>query len=117
MEGAPGHPPLCPLEHEIISLYQRRLGRMLTNEEGVAVFWDAYHRAPDPQLFNDDRWHLRAPIHGLRQSPDWARPPNGRFRRPDDLSTAVRRGLRQLQYRPEVLDGCLTGTGLQRQPP
>jgi hypothetical protein len=31
--------------------------------------------------------------------------------------SAVRRGLRQLQYRPEVLDGCLTGTGLQRQPP
>ncbi|MEU5513373.1 DDE endonuclease, partial [Streptomyces griseoaurantiacus] len=26
-------------------------------------------------------------------------------------------GLRQLQYRPDVLDGCLTGTGLRRQPP
>ncbi|MDQ0964513.1 hypothetical protein QFZ66_008391 [Streptomyces sp. B4I13] len=35
------------------------------------------------------------------------------------LMTAVRRGLRQLPYRPDVLDGCLTGTGtgLRRQPP
>ncbi|MFG3016801.1 DDE endonuclease, partial [Streptomyces cinerochromogenes] len=39
------------------------------------------------------------------------------FADPDDLITAVRRGLRQLQYRPDVLDGCLTGTGLRRQPP
>ncbi|WP_434097636.1 hypothetical protein [Streptomyces viridosporus] len=30
---------------------------------------------------------------------------------------AVRRGLRRLQYRPGVLDGCLTGTGLQRESP
>ncbi|MGX9227998.1 hypothetical protein ACWV95_20580 [Streptomyces albus] len=36
---------------------------------------------------------------------------------PDDLITAIRRGLRQLQYRPNVLDGCLTGTDLRRQPP
>ncbi|GAA2532149.1 hypothetical protein GCM10010423_29730 [Streptomyces levis] len=35
----------------------------------------------------------------------------------DDLNTAVRRGLRQLQYRPDGLDGCLIGTatGLRRQ--
>ncbi|MEU2718682.1 DDE endonuclease, partial [Streptomyces sp. NPDC007205] len=33
---------------------------------------------------------------------------------PDDLITAVRRGLRRLQYRPDTLDGCLTGTGLRR---
>jgi hypothetical protein len=32
----------------------------------------------------------------------------------DDLIPAARRGLRQLQYRPDVLDGCLTGTGLRR---
>lgn len=57
--------------HEIISLYQRRLGRVLTDEEGVAAFWDAYHRAPDPHLFNDDRWHLRAPIQGLSFAMDY----------------------------------------------
>ncbi|MEU2718924.1 transposase, partial [Streptomyces sp. NPDC007205] len=39
------------------------------------------------------------------------------FADPDDLITAVRRGLRRLQYRPDTLDGCLTGTGLRRQPP
>ncbi|MEW2275621.1 transposase [Streptomyces sp. SID685] len=42
---------------------------------------------------------------------------NRAFADPDDMITAVRRGLRQLQYRPDVLDGCLTGTGLRRQPP
>ncbi|MER5218153.1 IS630 family transposase [Streptomyces sp. NPDC002838] len=42
---------------------------------------------------------------------------NRAFADPDDLITAVRRGLRQFQYRPDVLDGCLTGTGLQREPP
>ncbi|MFF7266465.1 transposase [Streptomyces sp. NPDC008159] len=42
---------------------------------------------------------------------------NRAFADPDDLITAVRRGLRQLQYRHDVLDGCLTGTGLRRQPP
>ncbi|MBT3152465.1 IS630 family transposase [Streptomyces sp. CHD11] len=41
---------------------------------------------------------------------------NRAFADPDDLITAVRRGLRRLQYRPDVLDGCLTGTGLQREP-
>ncbi len=42
---------------------------------------------------------------------------NRAFANPDDLITAVRRGLRQLPYRHDVLDGCLTGTGLRRQPP
>ena len=37
---------------------------------------------------------------------------NRAFADPQDLITAVRRGLRQLQYRHDVLDGCLTGTGL-----
>lgn len=36
---------------------------------------------------------------------------NRAFAGPDELTTAVRRGLRQLQYRPDILDGCLTGTG------
>ncbi|WP_373559104.1 transposase [Streptomyces sp. SA15] len=42
---------------------------------------------------------------------------NRAFSDPDDLITTVRRGLRQLQYRHDGLDGCLTGTGLRRQPP
>ncbi len=42
---------------------------------------------------------------------------NRAFADPDDLITAVRRGLRRLQYRQDVLDGCLTGTGLRHQPP
>ncbi|MGW0530544.1 transposase, partial [Streptomyces sp. NPDC003032] len=42
---------------------------------------------------------------------------NRAFTSPDDLIIAVRRGLRQLQYRHNILDGCLTGTGLRRQPP
>lgn len=36
---------------------------------------------------------------------------NRAFAGPQDLITAVRRGLRQLQYRHDVLGGCLTGTG------
>lgn len=35
---------------------------------------------------------------------------NRAFADPHDLITAVRRELRQLQYRHDVLDGCLTGT-------
>jgi transposase len=44
---------------------------------------------------------------------------NGAFADQNDLITAIRRGLRQLQYRPDVLDGCLTGTGtgLKAAPP
>ncbi|RSM98073.1 DDE endonuclease, partial [Nonomuraea sp. WAC 01424] len=33
------------------------------------------------------------------------------------LITAVRQGLRRLQYRHDVLDGCLAGTGLVPHPP
>ncbi|MFF8594837.1 transposase [Streptomyces sp. NPDC015220] len=38
------------------------------------------------------------------------------FRTPAGLITAIRHGLRQLQYRHDVLDGCLTGTGLLDSP-
>ena len=41
---------------------------------------------------------------------------NRAFADPDDLITAIRRGLHQLQYRHDVFDGCLTGTGLRRPP-
>ncbi|MFG3294935.1 hypothetical protein ACGF3G_39800 [Streptomyces sp. NPDC048179] len=36
---------------------------------------------------------------------------NHAFADPHDLIIAVRRGLRRLQYRHDVLDGCLTSTG------
>ncbi|WP_445081914.1 IS630 family transposase [Streptomyces ipomoeae] len=42
---------------------------------------------------------------------------NRAFAAPQDLIAAVRRGLRQLQYRHDVLDGCLVGTGLIPAPP
>ncbi|MGP3952289.1 transposase, partial [Streptomyces sp. 7N604] len=42
---------------------------------------------------------------------------NRAFADPEELIAAVRRGLRQLQYRSDVLDGCLTGTGLVPAPP
>jgi hypothetical protein len=30
----------------------------------------------------------------------------------DHVITAIRHGLKRLQYRPEVIDGCLAATGL-----
>ncbi|MEV4399995.1 transposase [Nonomuraea sp. NPDC049607] len=42
---------------------------------------------------------------------------NRAFTDPHDLITAVRQGLRRLQYRHDVLDGCLAGTGLVPHPP
>jgi hypothetical protein len=42
---------------------------------------------------------------------------NRAFADPHNLITAVRRGLRQLHHRHDVLDGCLTGTGLTAAPP
>lgn len=41
---------------------------------------------------------------------------NRAFADPDDLITAIRRGLRQLQYRHDVFDGFLTDTGLRKPP-
>ncbi len=37
---------------------------------------------------------------------------NTAFADADHLVRTVRRGLRQIQYRPALIDGCLTGTGL-----
>jgi transposase len=41
---------------------------------------------------------------------------NTAFLDPDHLVTAVRRGLREIQYRPPLIDGCLTATGLTLNP-
>ncbi|MFJ6564717.1 transposase [Streptomyces sp. NPDC091412] len=37
---------------------------------------------------------------------------NTAFTDPAHLMRALRRGLRQVQYQPDLIDGCLTGTGL-----
>ncbi|MEU6579060.1 IS630 family transposase, partial [Streptomyces sp. NPDC046805] len=37
---------------------------------------------------------------------------NTAFTDPTHLMRTLRRGLRQVQYRPDLIDGCLTGTGL-----
>ncbi|MGW4698328.1 transposase, partial [Kitasatospora cineracea] len=36
---------------------------------------------------------------------------------PEHLVRTVRRGLRKIQYRPHLIDGCLTGTVLTLAPP
>ncbi|PZG54160.1 DDE endonuclease [Spongiactinospora gelatinilytica] len=41
---------------------------------------------------------------------------NRDFAGPQEVIAAVRRGLRRLQYRHDVLDGCLVGTGLVPAP-
>jgi hypothetical protein len=57
--------------------------------------------APDPN-----------PVEGIWSVLRRTTTANRAFANPHDLITAVRRGLRQLQYRHDVLDGCLTGTRL-----
>ncbi|WP_443075642.1 transposase [Streptosporangium sp. NBC_01469] len=42
---------------------------------------------------------------------------NRAFTDPHDLITAIRQGLRRLQHRHDILDGCLIGTGLVPAPP
>ncbi len=92
----------------------------------VAHGWPA---GPDPDPVADQdadrcRFHKSCTVRGvaaLLKRHGWSCQVPARANRasagPDDLITAVRRGLRQLQYRLDVLDGCLTGTGLRRQPP
>ncbi|WP_436850860.1 transposase [Streptomyces avermitilis] len=54
----------------------------------------------------------RNPIEGIWSVLRRTTTANRAFADPHDLITAVRRGLRRLQHRGDVLDGCLTGTGL-----
>lgn len=42
---------------------------------------------------------------------------NVAFADPEHLVRTVRRGLRKTQYRPHLIDGCLSGTGLTLAPP
>ncbi|GAA2934308.1 hypothetical protein GCM10020221_32530 [Streptomyces thioluteus] len=39
---------------------------------------------------------------------------NTAFTNPDHLARTLRTGLRVIQYRSDLIDGCLTGTGLTR---
>lgn len=41
---------------------------------------------------------------------------NVAFSTPEHLVRTVRRGLRHIQYRSHLIDGCLTGTGLTIRP-
>ncbi|WP_307545071.1 transposase [Streptomyces sp. V3I8] len=56
------------------------------------------------------------PVEGIRSVLRRTTTAHRAFAGPDDLIAAVRRGLRRLQYRHDVLDGCLTGTRLRRRP-
>lgn len=42
---------------------------------------------------------------------------NTAFDTPEDLDRTLRRGLRSIQLRPHLIDGCLTATGLTINPP
>ncbi|MFF3271748.1 transposase [Streptomyces chrestomyceticus] len=52
------------------------------------------------------------PVEGIWSALRRATLANRAFTDPHELSTAVRRGLHQLQYRAAALDGCLRVTGL-----
>jgi transposase len=57
------------------------------------------------------------PVEAIWSIPRRTTTANRAFADPHGLITAIRRGLRQLQYRSDVRDGCLAGTGLARTPP
>ncbi|WP_254390684.1 transposase, partial [Streptomyces sp. AC550_RSS872] len=104
----PPSPRLLPLdEHRGILNTHLTAGmrRYIADRDWLTVFQLPPH-APDLN-----------PVEGIWSVLRRTTVANRAFADPDDLITAVRRGLRQLQYRPDVLDGCLTGTGLRRQPP
>ncbi|MET8949684.1 transposase [Streptomyces sp. NPDC004129] len=42
---------------------------------------------------------------------------NTAFTDPAHLMRTLRQGLRQIQYRPALVDGCLAGTGLRKESP
>ncbi|WP_428838432.1 transposase [Streptomyces osmaniensis] len=74
--------------------------RYIADRDGLTVFQLPPY-APDLK-----------PVEGVWSVPRRTTVANRAFTNPDRLITAVRRGQRQRQYRHEVLDGCLTGTGL-----
>ncbi|GAA1079487.1 hypothetical protein GCM10009663_22270 [Kitasatospora arboriphila] len=56
------------------------------------------------------------PVEGVWSSLRRTNLANIAFTNYDHLVTAVRRGLRQIQYRPTIITGCLTGTRLATHP-
>ncbi|MFE0063256.1 transposase, partial [Streptomyces sp. NPDC059003] len=54
------------------------------------------------------------PVEGIWPLLRRSRQVNTAFTDPDHLLSALRRGLRQLQYRGDIIDSCLTATGLVR---
>jgi hypothetical protein len=57
------------------------------------------------------------PVEGIWSLPRRGFLANVAFADPDHLVRTVRRGLRKIQYRPQLIDGCLAETGLITDPP
>ncbi|MFD9099059.1 DUF4238 domain-containing protein [Streptomyces collinus] len=62
--------------HQVVLTIQERLGRHLSEEKGLALFWEAYRRAPDPKVFSDPQQRLRAPLQGLAYALDYLTSPD-----------------------------------------
>lgn len=85
------------------------------------------HKAADPRSFAEARDRLTVyylppyapdlnPVEGI-----WSLLRRGRlshvaFSTPEHLDQRIRRGLRHIQYRSHLIDGCLTEHGLTIQP-
>ncbi|GGM41735.1 hypothetical protein GCM10012275_10880 [Longimycelium tulufanense] len=52
------------------------------------------------------------PVEGIWSLVRRSSQANTAFTTPEHLLRVLRHGLRQLQYRSDILDGCLTATGL-----
>jgi transposase len=91
----------------------------------IVLVWDDLntHRSAEMRAFLADQDWLTVfqlpsyapdlnPVEGLWS---WLRRgplANVAFTDPEHLIRVVRQGLRKIQYRPHLIDGCLTGTGL-----
>lgn len=64
----------------------------------------AYHLPPYAPDLN--------PVEGIRSVLRLTTQANTAFTDPDHLIRWLRHGLREIQYRSDFIDGCLTGTGL-----
>ncbi|MFD3880147.1 transposase [Streptomyces microflavus] len=64
----------------------------------------AYHLPPYAPDLN--------PVEGIRSVLRLTTQANTAFTDPDHLIRRLRHGLRQIHYRNDIIDGCLTGTGL-----
>ncbi|KAA6215483.1 IS630 family transposase [Streptomyces albofaciens JCM 4342] len=91
----------------------------------IAVVWDNLNVHKDARLraFIDSRDWITVhylppyapdlnPVEGIWSLLRRRCQANAAFTDPDDLMQALRRGLRQLQHRSDVIDSCLAATGL-----